>query len=134
MLCGPRPPAFDAAAAVTDPDHLLNLDYRGFMRFVKMQPCCVTGSFAEVEAAHLRGLPDRAGTDLQPRRVNESRYLAVPLTRAEHLRLHEVGEEAYFESVGRSRGWAVGVAMKLLVRWHGRMVVALASEAEARDG
>jgi len=109
-------------------DTVVAADYRGFMRFVKKQPCCITGSFIDVEAAHLRGLPARDGRESQPRRVNESRYLAVPLTRAEHLYLHEVGEGRYLLERGRDRAWAVGVAMQLLVRWH-LMVVAVAMKA-----
>lgn len=60
---------------------------RAYLDWVRGQPCVVTGMYG-VEAHHVIG-HGRCGT------VKTSDYLAIPLTREMHRRLHDKGWRAW---------------------------------------
>ena len=62
-----------------------------YLDFVRSHRCCVTDSFWDVVAHHVR-MGRKAGTGQKP-----SDYHVVPLTNERHNELHAIGERSFWE-------------------------------------
>lgn len=71
---------------------------KAYLKFVRDQPCCVTGATAATVAHHVR-ISGAGGVGLKP-----SDYLTVPLDYAVHMKLHSMGEGAFWCEVGVKPG------------------------------
>jgi hypothetical protein len=65
-----------------------------FLAWVRGQDSCVSRDYANVVTHHVR-MYGWGGMGIKP-----SDYRVVPLTHAEHLRLHHHGEASFWEEVG----------------------------------
>lgn len=88
---------------------------KGFYAFALTFPSCVSGE-KPVELNHLRGLSLKT-KQLAPRKSGHTRAILVPLTTSEHLRFHEVGEEAFEIENGLPAGYLAAYATALLAAY-----------------
>src|SRR5690625_191518 len=107
-------------------EHFENHDSQGrivdrrkaFFAFVAKQPCLRCGVFG-VEVAHIRLLVSRKTGDVLPRRKGAARVSVVPLCADCHRHapdsIHNVGEAAFSDSLGRGDGYLLRAAATLIV-------------------
>lgn len=107
-------------------EHFENHDSQGrivdrrkaFFAFVAKQPCLRCGVFG-VEVAHVRLLVSRKTGDVLPRRSGPAHVTVVPLCPDCHRHspdsIHNVGEAAFSDSLGRGDGYLLRAAATLIV-------------------
>jgi hypothetical protein len=77
-----------------------------YLKFIRSQPCLVTGQVINVVAHHVRiGF---FGAGMKP---NDS--MCLPLTDEQHRLLHQMGEKSYWERVGID--WQGQILKNLLI-------------------
>ena len=64
---------------------------RKYLEWVRSRACCVTGSYCNVVAHHVR-MYGSGGTGIKP-----SDYMAVPLSTEAHATLHRIGESEFWK-------------------------------------
>lgn len=93
---------------------------KAFFDFVARQPCLRCGTFG-VEVAHIRLLLSRKTGDVLPRRSGPAHVTVVPLCPACHRHapdsIHNVGEEAFSDGLGRGQGYLLRAAATLIVEF-----------------
>ena len=91
---------------------------RAYFDFVARQPCIKCGVFG-VEVAHIQGILSRKTGMVLPRRKGAAAVGVVPLCAACHRTapdsIHNVGEDAFSESLGRGRDYLFRFAASLIV-------------------
>lgn len=93
---------------------------KAFFEFVARQPCLRCGTFG-VEVAHIRLLLSRKTGDVLPRRSGPAHVTVVPLCPNCHRHapdsIHNVGEEAFSDGLGRGQGYLLRAAATLIVEF-----------------
>src|SRR5690625_1649150 len=93
---------------------------KAFFDFVARFPCLKCGVFG-VEIAHIQGILSRKTGQVLPRRKGAAAVGVVPLCPECHRHsadsIHNVGEEAFSESLGRGRDYLFRFAASLIV-WY----------------
>lgn len=81
---------------------------KGFYDYLARRSCLRCGKYG-VEIAHIRAFPSRKTTQLLPRRHEVGQYAAIPLCPDCHRHapdsIHNIGEAAFFETLGKPPGY-----------------------------
>lgn len=96
-----------------------------FYGFIRARPCLRCGATRHVEAAHIRGMVSMKTGDILPRsHQGLPAWSAVPLCADCHREaedsVHAVGEDAFFERLGKPPGWVYRWLVAALVQFFTR--------------
>ncbi len=73
---------------------------KGYLAFVHLLPCVVTGSRRDIQAAHISFANGFMGHYGRAKGLKVSDRWVLPLSAVEHARQHSMSEEAYWKEVG----------------------------------
>lgn len=76
---------------------------------LKLEPCVLCGAYG-VDVAHLTPYSPKAKTWVARSHKGWRGFIAIPLCRSCHDRVHEIGEDAALSSVGIDRVYALAAS------------------------
>lgn len=99
----------------------MNGPLASWYKHIRAQPCLRCGRPGPSEVAHVCAFPSRKVSGFMPRRKGIASYSAVPLCPECHryapTSIHAVGENAFFEALGKPEGYVFGYLARELATW-----------------